>query len=305
MSYYDKTYVHSLWSKKEIDTIISNRNTLIKMGYVLNVENKSDAPVKSGNMLMKVSKPLPSSFCMAGRILSIYDQGIIGSCTANAIALLYKMKNTINPSYEPSRLYIYAKSRLLHSKVLEDEGSDVIYGMEIASRIGICSEKMWPYDISKVNVIPPKSCDDDAKSYKIAGRVFIDTTMSDPILLNIINKTLVSGSPILTAIMLYKSFMDEMVIRTGNVQVPKCKNIFDSNDPIDPFIGGHEVLMVGYDDKMKVFICANSWGSEWGCKPSDARTRGYFYIPYDYILNRDFCIQLCTFKNIIYKDKIV
>lgn len=296
MSYYEKTYIHNLWSKKEIEIVISNRNKFIKMGYTTN------------RIMMKVSKPeppLPSYISMANKIPYIYDQGSIGSCTANALALLYKMKNTINPIYEPSRLYIYAKSRLLHSKILEDEGSDVIFGMEVASRIGICSEKMWPYDISKVNVIPPKSCDNDAKSYKITGPIFIDTTMPDPILLRTIKKTLVSGSPILTAIMLYKSFMDEIVIKTGNVSIPKCKTIFDSDDPIDPFIGGHEVLMIGYDDIKKLFICANSWGSEWGCKPPNARTRGYFYIPYEYILNRDFCIQLCTFKNIIYKDKIV
>ena len=37
--------------------------------------------------------------------------------------------------------------------------------------------------------------------------------------------------------------------------------------------GGHAILIVGYDDKNKRFICLNSWGSKWG-------HNGYFYINY-------------------------
>ena len=41
-------------------------------------------------------------------------------------------------------------------------------------------------------------------------------------------------------------------------------------------LGGHAVMLCGYDDKTEMFIVRNSWGSEWGDK-------GYFYMPYDFI----------------------
>jgi len=43
-------------------------------------------------------------------------------------------------------------------------------------------------------------------------------------------------------------------------------------------LGGHCVLAVGYDDLQNHFIARNCWGSEWGMK-------GYFTIPYAYLLD--------------------
>jgi hypothetical protein len=47
-------------------------------------------------------------------------------------------------------------------------------------------------------------------------------------------------------------------------------------DPAGALLGGHAVLVVGYDDKKKRFKFQNSWGSGWG-----ARGNGYF--TYDYM----------------------
>jgi C1A family cysteine protease len=43
-------------------------------------------------------------------------------------------------------------------------------------------------------------------------------------------------------------------------------------------LGGHCVLLVGYDDTTQQFTCMNSWGPHWGLD-------GFFKIPYNYILN--------------------
>ena len=53
----------------------------------------------------------------------------------------------------------------------------------------------------------------------------------------------------------------------------------------------HEVVIVGYNDKVKAFIVLNSWGSAWG-------NGGYFNIPYIY-MNCGLVQQLLTVvKNV-------
>lgn len=39
-------------------------------------------------------------------------------------------------------------------------------------------------------------------------------------------------------------------------------------------------MAVGFDDIEEVFIIRNSWSDKWG-------DNGYFYMPYEYILNRN------------------
>jgi C1A family cysteine protease len=43
-------------------------------------------------------------------------------------------------------------------------------------------------------------------------------------------------------------------------------------------VGGHCVVLVGYDDSHKQFIVRNSWGTGWG-------QAGYFMMPYQYLTN--------------------
>jgi C1A family cysteine protease len=54
-------------------------------------------------------------------------------------------------------------------------------------------------------------------------------------------------------------------------------------------VGGHAVLVVGYDDAQKRFIVRNSWGSEWGMG-------GHYTLPYDYIVNPDLATDFWTIR---------
>lgn len=44
-------------------------------------------------------------------------------------------------------------------------------------------------------------------------------------------------------------------------------------------LGGHAVLLVGYDDAAQRFLVMNSWGTSWGMQ-------GFFTIPYAYVTSR-------------------
>ena len=46
-----------------------------------------------------------------------------------------------------------------------------------------------------------------------------------------------------------------------------------------PFLGGHAILIVGWDDAEECFIVKNSWGGDWG-------EDGYFRISYSQVANK-------------------
>ena len=50
-------------------------------------------------------------------------------------------------------------------------------------------------------------------------------------------------------------------------------------------LSSHAVLIVGYDDLKQTFTIRNSWGINHGDK-------GYYYIPYDYILDKELTNRL-------------
>jgi len=50
------------------------------------------------------------------------------------------------------------------------------------------------------------------------------------------------------------------------------------NPTTESVVGGHAVVIVGYDTATQRFIIRNSWGVSWG-------QSGYFTIPFEYVLN--------------------
>ena len=110
-------------------------------------------------------------------------------------------------------------------------------------------------------------------------------------LLNSIRYAISQGIPVLMAFGVYYSF--ESTGPTGIIPMPNPSNGYENpNDPVDPFMGGHEVAIVGYDDTTQQLEVANSWGTEWG-------NDGFFYMPYAYVTNTqlayDFCVIMKQF----------
>jgi Cysteine protease len=204
----------------------------------------------------------------------IYNQLSIGSCTANAFCACFKYLCP-DKTFEPSRLYVYYKERLLENPngPIYDSGAWVVDGYSWVSKNGLCAEGYWPYDVSKVNDAPPQSCDQAAKGHTVGGffQIKIDLELH-----NTIAWCLLQDKPVMIAFGVYKSFSN--IGTDGLCPVPNPQRYNDGNDPVDPFYGGHEVVILGYDDKKRLYTVANSWGSDWG-------DHGFFYMPYELVEN--------------------
>ena len=193
----------------------------------------------------------------------------MGACTSHALAnahLFAQIKETGGHDALPSRLFIYYKERELENTIAEDSGAQIRDGAKVLASFGAPPESDWPYDVTKFAVAPPQVAVADATSHKALQYHSVIQTEND------IKTALASGFPIVFGIMLFQSFESDVVAKTGLVPLP--------NQAVEPCLGGHAILMVGYDDTKRLFTIMNSWGPAWGDK-------GFFYLPYDYVLRAD------------------
>lgn len=210
-----------------------------------------------------ILQTLPSIVDLRNQCPPIYDQGQLGSCTANAIAgaIEFDQKKQNLPEFTPSRLFIYYNERAKEGTVNSDSGAAIRDGIKSVAKQGACAEAEWPYNINEFTVKPTQTCYDAALMHKII--------LYQRIVNNLLQMKgcLASGSPFVYGFTVYESFESQEVSTTGIVPMPH---------PGESVLGGHAVLAVGYDDNNQWFICRNSWGPSWG-------VNGYFYMPYLYL----------------------
>jgi C1A family cysteine protease len=108
---------------------------------------------------------LPARADLRSQCPPVYDQGQLGSCTANAIgaAIQYeRRKQKLKPDFVPSRLFIYYNERVMEHSVASDSGAQIRDGIKSVAKQGDCPEKEWPYLEAKFTHKPPASCYKDA-----------------------------------------------------------------------------------------------------------------------------------------------
>jgi C1A family cysteine protease len=208
-----------------------------------------------------------------------YDQGELGSCTANAIANCYKFVATKEKLklIDPSRLFIYYNERLIENTVPYDAGAEIRDGFKTLANQGVCTEKSWPYVISKFARKPNKTAYTGALKHEGLEYQRIDNTN-----LTALKQCLSDGYTFVFGFTVYDSFESTQVAKTGLYGLPT------SNEKV---IGGHAVLCVGYDDRTQRFIVMNSWGTTWGIG-------GYFTIPYMYLTNTNLADDFWTLRKV-------
>jgi len=209
----------------------------------------------------------------------IYNQGKLGSCTANAIGGAYEfdeIKENESNKFTPSRLFIYYNERDMEGTVKSDSGAQIRDGIKSINKIGVCPETDWPYDISTFTTKPSDKCYEVAKNHKSVKYEKIVHEFEH------LQDCIASGFPFVFGFSVYESFESPEVAKTGIMPMPK-------ND--EKLLGGHAVMAVGYDDNKGYFIVRNSWGAEWG-------DNGYFYMPYEFIISDNYCSDFWTVQSV-------
>lgn len=192
----------------------------------------------------------------------IENQGNLGSCTGQAIAGAIELLNKRNRKpTDVSRLFIYYYERLLLGTVNYDSGAYIRDGIKATNHYGASLESHWPYDIRKFRQEPISEAKTDALKRKVTRYERVND-------FNGCINALSNGYPVIMGFRVYNSFMSKNVAKTGIMPYPNTKR--------ERLLGGHAVLLVGYNKSKKVFIARNSWGAKWGDK-------GYFYMPFKII----------------------
>jgi C1A family cysteine protease len=207
----------------------------------------------------------------------VEHQGNLGSCTGQAIAgaieLINKRKNKPN---DVSRLFIYYYERLLIGTVNYDSGAYIRDGIKVTNKQGASLEHFWPYITNNFRQEPTLEARSDALKRKVTRYERI--TNFDGCI-----DALTNGFPIVMGFQVYSSFMSMSVAKTGIMPYPNVNR--------ERRLGGHAVLLVGYDKVKKVFIARNSWGTGWGDK-------GYFYMPFKVVTNTSMSGDFWIIKDV-------
>lgn len=183
----------------------------------------------------------------------VYDQGQLGSCTANAIGggFEFELLKQKAKDFMPSRLFIYYNERVMEHSVGSDNGAMIRDGMKSVNKQGVCPEKEWPYVPSQFAEKPPVSCYTEALRHQVLSYHRVTRTLAQ------MKGCLADGYSFVFGFTVYDSFESDAVSRTGKANMPKKG---------EAVVGGHAVMAVGYDEAAKRFIVRNSWGTGWGLK---------------------------------------
>jgi C1A family cysteine protease len=218
---------------------------------------------------------IPTSADLRSQLSPVVDQGQLGSCTANAIVSglreFLDLKNG-SPLTRLSRLFLYWHERKIEGTINQDSGAYIRDGMKVLQKIGVCPELDYPYSIDHFTDKPTDKAETVATAYKISSYHRVAN-------LNALKTSIAEGYPVVIGISVYESFESDQVAKTGLIPLP------DTNK--EQCLGGHAVLVAGYDDNAGHTICRNSWGESWGDK-------GYFYLPYSFFTIKGLVFDMWT-----------
>lgn len=186
----------------------------------------------------------------------VCNQGDLGCCTAAATSAAYVYVDMLKgkPAWNPSLIFLYYNTRAIEGAVHVDRGAQIRNALKASAEFGLCREELAPFEPDKFAVTPAPAAFGDATTHQalVYERCPLDR----------LRYCLASKLPVIFGATIYENF--EELDDTAAVSMPKGS-----------VLGGHAMLIVGYNDMLRQFTVRNSWGDSWG-------DRGHCYMPYEY-----------------------
>jgi C1A family cysteine protease len=227
------------------------------------------------------AKTLPAKLSLRAQMPPVYDQGQLGSCTANSIGAVLEFnerKQNEKDAATPSRLFIYYNERAMEGTVKQDSGAEIRDGIKSVAQLGAPPETLWPYVLAQFAKKPPAAAYKEATKHEAIryARVAQDAFA--------LQNVLASGYPISFGFTVYSSFESKAVAANGIVPMPQAA---------ETVLGGHAVVAMGYKtlQGQLYFECRNSWGPGWGDK-------GYFWMPGAYLSSTSLASDFWTIEQV-------
>jgi C1A family cysteine protease len=230
---------------------------------------KKDRPKTIGEKADRLAKPKlgiaspPPTGSIEPYILSILDQGRLGSCTIHAVSQAIRASHARQGIKNPtllSRLWGYYLARAYDHDTANDDGTYLRNIYQALVKFGFPPETIWPYSDdtsspkSPFRVMPPpeafREAIDQKDDLKITEYLRIDSTGYERI--DDIKRAIGAGYGVNFGTQVSNDF---------------CSNILGSK-PLDPptpasTAGGHALLAAAFD-KDSNFRIPNSYGKDWG-----------------------------------------
>lgn len=215
----------------------------------------------------------------------IEDQGQIGSCTANAGVGMYEYmeRKAFGKHIDGSRLFLYKATRLLMGEEGKgDSGAYIRTTLGAIRLFGIPNEEFWPYTDHPTNfdLMPESWLWAFGQTFQSIKHFRLDYSADGNENVQRMKENVAKGYALDFGFFVFSSCTDAAT-NGGIFPYPSIN---------ESIVGGHSVLIVGYDDdkvstnprdgnaKTGCFLIRNSWGESWG-------DHGYGWMPYAYFMS--------------------
>lgn len=233
--------------------------------------NHQPSPPDARDFKVRLSTTLPST-AEAGNVdlsvacTTVKDQGQVGACTAFAtVGAMEYMEKRWNQNTKGdifSERFTYYVTRVdVAGWSTEDSGAYLRDAIKSVVKYGTCREETFPFNGDCVQKPPSTSYTEAVKFKALTYATFDSASKSN--MLSAVKRTLAAGYPVVGGFTCYANLWDAV-----HGVVPEASG---------RVIGGHAVLLVGYDDRTARLKFKNSWTSAWG-------DQGYGYLSYNFFL---------------------